>query len=71
MNYRYKLVVRRSCYEYHFVFKKVSDAAAFAEEFMRHQVPCEDDVTHSGEPVETTFTITFEKCDEIEKKEEN
>lgn len=70
MNYRYKLVVSRSLYEYHFVFKKVTDAAAFAEEFMRHQVPCEDDVKRDGEPIETTFTITFEKFELGEKEED-
>lgn len=70
MNYRYRLVVKRSLYEYHFVFKKVADAAAFAEEFMRHQVPCEDDVERDGKPIETTFTITLEKF-KLDEKEED
>lgn len=67
--YKYKLVVKRVCYEYHFMFKKVADAAAFAEEFMSHMVPCEDDVDRNGDSIETTFTIIPVKDDKDEKEE--
>lgn len=52
---KYELIIKRGYYAYHFVFKKVQEAANFAEEFIEHMIPCEDDVD------KTTFTIKITK----------
>ena len=60
---KYELVVKRGYYSYHFVFKKAQEAASFAEEFMAHMIPCEDDTE------ETTFTIKITKFKMTEQEE--
>lgn len=64
----YKLIVKRGYYEYHFLFKKVQEAADFVEEFMNHMVPCGDP---EDDRDEVKFTIHVLKKDKDTESEDN
>lgn len=64
----YKLIVKRGYCEFHFLFKKIQEAADFAEEFLSHMVPCGD---REDDRTEVKFTIHVLKKDANTEEEEN